>query len=322
MRYLLMGVSLLALAVPVAQAQQSTDGSTVATPGQVVPGTFLVFFGFDEAELTPEARQVVADAAREYQSGGTARITVTGHTDTVGSEAYNQALSERRAESVAAELVRLGVPAGEIVTLGRGESDLLVPTGDEVREPQNRRVEIVLPGAPPAAAAPAPAPAPIEAAAPPPEPEEPGRFTFTLGGLYGPNFGEKDRGGDKTENDLAGAQLTFDALPAFLGGLSLKQAILWSFNGVDDGLTGRTVASLNLMPLNLVIFRPFLSANFGGVYGEGVQDGLVAGPELGFDIGITESTVLRASAAYDYQFRNAGWDEGILWGGLNFGIRF
>ena len=145
MRYLLIGVSLLALAAPVAQAQQSMDGSTMSTPpGQVVPGTFLVFFGFDRSDLTPEAQQVIADAAREYRSGGTARITVTGHTDTVGTEAYNQALSERRAESVAAEFVRLGVPAGDIVTIGRGESELLVPTGDGVREPQNRRVEIVI----------------------------------------------------------------------------------------------------------------------------------------------------------------------------------
>jgi hypothetical protein len=223
---------------------------------------------------------------------------------------------------VAEELTRLGVPSGAITTASRGEHDLLVPTGDEVREPRNRRVVIEVPQ--PAPAAPVVAePTPVEAA-PPPEPEEPGRFTFTVGGLYGHNFAETDgeTGGDKTENDLAGVELTFDALPAFLGGLSFKQAALWSFNGVDDGLTGRSVLSLNLMPLNLVVFRPFLSANFGGVYGEGVQDGLVVGPELGFDIGITESIILRAKAAYDFQFRNPTWDEGILWGGVNLGWRF
>jgi hypothetical protein len=158
------------------------------------------------------------------------------------------------------------------------------------------------------------------------EEEGPGRFTFQLGGLYGHNFGETDGeddgDGDETENDLVGAELTFDALPAFLGGLSLKQAVLWSLNGVDDGLTGRTVASLNLMPLNLVVFRPFLSANFGGVYGEGVQDGLVAGPELGFDISPFGGTTIRTKVAYDYQFRNNGWDEGILWGGVSLGYRF
>ena len=145
-----------------------------------------------------------------------------------------------------------------------------------------------------------------------------------VGGLYGHNFGEKDvsNGSGKTENDLGGVEISFDALPALLGGLSIKQAALWSFNGVDDGLTGRTVASLNLMPLNLIVFRPFLSANFGGVYGEGVQDGLVVGPELGFDITPFGGVTLRAHVAYDYQFRNAGWDEGILWGGLGLGYRF
>ena len=111
-----------------------------------------------------------------------------------------------------------------------------------------------------------------------------------------------------------------------LGGVSLKQGILWSLNGVDDGLTGRSVLSLDLAP-DLGLFRPFLSANFGGVYGEGVQDGLVAGPEIGFNLDIIEGLALRAKVAYDYQFRNStdwddGWDEGILWGGLDFGLRF
>jgi len=291
--------------------------------GQVAAGTFRIFFGFDEASLTSEARQVIAQAADEWRRSGAALVSVVGHTDTVGSEAYNLELSERRAESVAQELIRQGVPAAEITTIGRGESDLLVPTGDGVAEPQNRRVEIEIPLPPPPPPEPVAA-APVAPVEPPPEPEEPGRFTFTVGGLFGHNFAETDgeTGGDKTENDLAGVELTFDALPAFLGGLSFKQAALWSINGVDDGLTGRSVLSLNLMPLNLVVFRPFLSANFGGVYGEGVQDGLVAGPELGFDIGITESTLLRAKVAYDFQFRNPTYDEGIAWGGLSLGWRF
>lgn len=319
MKKLLIGVSLLALGAAPALAQISGEMGAAPEAGQVQPGLYRVFFAFDEATLTPEGREVVRQAADEYRRTGQARVSVVGHTDTAGTEAYNLDLSQRRAEAVAQALISDGVPESAIATVGRGESDLLVPTGDGVPEARNRRVEIELPQpAAPVVAEPAPVePAPMAE----PEPE-PGRFTFTVGGLYGHNFGEKDRGGTKTENDLAGVELTFDALPAFLGGLSLKQAALWSFNGVDDGLTGRTVLGLNLMPLNLVVFRPFLSANFGGVYGEGVQDGLVAGPELGFDVGITESTVIRAKVAYDYQFRNAGWDEGILWGGVNLGVRF
>jgi OmpA family len=82
-----------------------------------------------------------------------ARITATRHTDTSGSAAYNLELSQRRSEAVASELVRQGVPATDIITVGRGEENLLVPTGDGVREPRNRRFEIVIPQ-------PSPAPAP------------------------------------------------------------------------------------------------------------------------------------------------------------------
>ena len=120
---------------------------------------------------------------------------------------------------------------------------------------------------------------------------------------------------------MVGAELTFNALPGFLGGVSLKQMALWSMNSTDDGLAGRSVASLDFAP-DLGIFRPALSANFGGIYGNGVQNGLVAGPEIGFDVTLIEGFTFGLKAAYDYQFRNAGWDEGIAWGGLDLGIRF
>jgi outer membrane protein OmpA-like peptidoglycan-associated protein len=70
---------------------------------------------------------------------------LTGYTDSTGSAKYNMALSLRRASAVKASLVRLGTPADEISVVGKGKGDQLVPTGDGVREPQNRRVLIVLP---------------------------------------------------------------------------------------------------------------------------------------------------------------------------------
>ena len=82
--------------------------------------------------------------ADAIKAGHVVQMTVTGHTDTVGSAAYNQALSERRAASVKAALVADGVAAGEITTIGAGKTALLVPTADGVREPQNRRAQIVL----------------------------------------------------------------------------------------------------------------------------------------------------------------------------------
>jgi hypothetical protein len=148
--------------------------------------------------------------------------------------------------------------------------------------------------------------------------ERPKRFTFSLGPVYGHNFKEQDEG--ETENDLIGAELVFNALPGFLGGLSLKQGVFYAFNG-EDGIAGRSVLSLDFAP-DLGFVRPRLSANFGGVYGEGVQDGLVAGPELALDINLPGGFTVRPKVAYDYQFRNSDWDEGIIWGGLDLGIRF
>jgi outer membrane protein OmpA-like peptidoglycan-associated protein len=106
--------------------------------------SYLVFFDFDSSQLTPDAQSIVATAAADALKGGSPRLDVTGHTDRSGSDAYNQALSIRRATSVQNALIANGVPADLIVIRGAGESEPLVPTADGVREPQNRRVEIVI----------------------------------------------------------------------------------------------------------------------------------------------------------------------------------
>jgi outer membrane protein OmpA-like peptidoglycan-associated protein len=105
--------------------------------------TFLVFFDFDRADLTDRARQIIAEAATNSRTG-TTRIEVSGHADRSGTPQYNQRLSERRAAAVAAELERRGVARSAMSIQAFGESRPLVPTADGVREPQNRRVEIVL----------------------------------------------------------------------------------------------------------------------------------------------------------------------------------
>jgi outer membrane protein OmpA-like peptidoglycan-associated protein len=106
---------------------------------------FLVFFDWDRDTITPDGTAILQQAANAYKSGAPVRIQVTGYTDTSGSAAYNQRLSERRANNVANALSRLGVPRSDMAVSGRGENDLRVPTADGVREPQNRRVEIVFP---------------------------------------------------------------------------------------------------------------------------------------------------------------------------------
>ena len=106
--------------------------------------TYLVFFDWDKSDLTGRARQIVGEAASASTHVQTTRIAVNGYTDLSGTTQYNQGLSVRRAKAVQAELVRDGVPAGEIAIRGFGETNPLVPTADGVREPQNRRVEIIL----------------------------------------------------------------------------------------------------------------------------------------------------------------------------------
>ena len=103
---------------------------------------FMVFFDFDKSNLTTEAREIVSAAVKTAKDRGAVRIVVTGHTDTVGSLRYNQALSERRANSVKAEMVKQGMEGAMIATVGKSFTDPLVTTGPGVREPQNRRAVI------------------------------------------------------------------------------------------------------------------------------------------------------------------------------------
>ena len=105
--------------------------------------TFLVFFDWDKADLTARSEAIVQDAATYSTHSQYTRIDVDGNTDTSGTPSYNQGLSERRARVVAAQLVRDGVPQNAISMHAYGDTHLLVPTGPNVREPQNRRVEIV-----------------------------------------------------------------------------------------------------------------------------------------------------------------------------------
>jgi OOP family OmpA-OmpF porin len=118
-------------------------------PAPVIPvaevgaKTFLVFFDWDRADLTARSMGIIQDAASYSQGTKYTRIDVDGNTDTSGTPTYNQGLSERRARVVAAQLVRDGVPQSAIAMHAYGDTHLLVPTGPNVREPQNRRVDIV-----------------------------------------------------------------------------------------------------------------------------------------------------------------------------------
>jgi len=108
--------------------------------------SYLVFFDWDKYSLTDRARQIIREAAENSTKVQYTRIEVNGYTDTSGTAKYNLGLSIRRANAVKAELIKDGVPANAITTHGFGDdpAHLLVPTGPGVREPQNRRVEIII----------------------------------------------------------------------------------------------------------------------------------------------------------------------------------
>jgi hypothetical protein len=124
-------------------AVTAASSATAYADGAMVPHSYLVFFDFNKSNLTAAATKIVDQAAADAAAGKPTQITVTGYTDTVGSDAYNMRLSRRRAEAVAAQLEKDGLAAGEIGIVAKGKHDLLVPTADGVKEPQNRRVSIV-----------------------------------------------------------------------------------------------------------------------------------------------------------------------------------
>lgn len=135
-------VTLLGFAYKFGQPQ-----AVVAPPPQAaIPQapSFMVFFDWDRSTLSAQAVNTIGQAASAYKVKGSARVTAVGHTDKSGPDSYNMALSLRRANAVKDVLVRDGVPASAITVIGKGETQPLVQTADGVREPQNRRVEIVV----------------------------------------------------------------------------------------------------------------------------------------------------------------------------------
>jgi len=108
------------------------------------PVSFNVFFVFDKDELTPDSTAQFDRIKKELAARPAPEIVVIGHTDRVGALEYNDALSLKRAEMVRIALVEAGVRREQIEIAGRGEREPAVPTADDVPEPRNRRVEIMV----------------------------------------------------------------------------------------------------------------------------------------------------------------------------------
>jgi len=106
--------------------------------------SFTLYFVEGKDEFTEESKQVVDRILSEIARRPVPDVLVVGHTDAVGTDAFNDALGQQRAETVRAALIRLGVPANDVRAISRGKRELAVPTPDGVAEPRNRRVEIVV----------------------------------------------------------------------------------------------------------------------------------------------------------------------------------
>ena len=126
-----------------AQQVESRYGRALAAQ-PLPPAQFTLFFVEGKDEFTDESKRIVDSVFAEIAKRPIADVIVIGHTDTVGNDAANDALSRQRAEVVRAAFAARGLPADKIVTIGRGKRELAVPTGDGVAEPRNRRVEILV----------------------------------------------------------------------------------------------------------------------------------------------------------------------------------
>lgn len=108
------------------------------------PTTFNLYFVEGKDEFTDESKKVVASILSEITSRPVPDVLVVGHTDAVGNDSSNDALGQQRAETVRAELIRLGISPADVHAISRGKRALAVPTPDGVAEPRNRRVEIIV----------------------------------------------------------------------------------------------------------------------------------------------------------------------------------
>ena len=130
---------------PIKVYPEATVQEPVAVPqDEVIVLSDKVLFDFDSATLTPEANDLLAQISNRLTDGAVISVLVKGHTDSVGSDAYNEKLSKRRADSVAAFLVSQGVAADKIKTEGLGESQPVADNATDAGRAQNRRVEIVV----------------------------------------------------------------------------------------------------------------------------------------------------------------------------------
>lgn len=127
-----------------APAPAPVTSAPAPAPVAAATSDFTVYFDFDSWTLKAEQLKVMTNVIETARAGKQSKITVVGHTDTSGSDAYNQKLSVKRANVVVEALVDMGARRASIRASGVGKNDLAVQTGDNVKEAKNRRTVITL----------------------------------------------------------------------------------------------------------------------------------------------------------------------------------
>ena len=128
------------------ELEQNIPGAKVERVGEGILVTFDsgILFGFDSTIIQPEGRANLRNLAENLDKYPDSDLLIVGHTDSVGSAAYNQDLSERRARAASAYLRSEGVAAGRLSTAGRGESEPVQSNDTDAGRQQNRRVEVAI----------------------------------------------------------------------------------------------------------------------------------------------------------------------------------
>lgn len=133
---------------PITQEPVQAPQTQTVMQSDVITLAADTYFDFDKSTLKAEGKQAIQQLASELNQRGAEvkKITIVGHTDSVGSEQYNQGLSERRARSVGDYMLENGVPASLIQAYGQGESQPVATNKTAAGRAQNRRVEITVDG--------------------------------------------------------------------------------------------------------------------------------------------------------------------------------
>ncbi len=124
---------------PAEEQVAAVETTTVAVDAGPLPNDGMVYFSLDSDQLSADDQAVLDEIVAAVVAQNPANVTVMGHADRSGDDAYNQGLSERRAQTIASALVAAGIPETAINTMGYGESEPAVATEDGVAMRQNRR---------------------------------------------------------------------------------------------------------------------------------------------------------------------------------------